>query len=660
MRRRVYRGGVCHAGLNLREPVITGRSVPAAGGLCSTGHPSSVPGLASITLVSQTGMSRSLEATVGLVDLPSALMSDHTELSEVKSSVYPSLERVPGKQNWVDHAKGLPSYIERIAKHLHYEKGMDIGHSIATAVNVVKRWSTAGNVTKHGAHQVTAKTRAKAAKAVAEWEKKKKSGSHAMAAARHAARQVAEADTVLEAELLGVAGSEPFDLLEDVAANLTRYHGHAVGLARQMAHNTLHNSDGVRMSPDEREQIAGQLSDRLALLEGVALSLTGERTRARSFAVAMGQQFLGDGNGSVQFANVPDADDVIVRGLLAQLQPELLGLDEAISALNGNYELLEGECETCGDKSKKKSKTVVKDEYEENADDREEEQSGTDDDDSEDRTTRTTHLQRRLNSLGFDKLKEDGRFGPKTDAVVRQFQKAVDLNDDGVVGPKTTTALRQAPSPEQMAATLGVAAPPATIKPDEKNDDWPVSPSEDSAPTTTAARKSKTDSTLFKGIGVGDRKSNDGVKEMQGHLSRVGYKVEEDGRFGPQTEQTVKRFQRKYGLNPDGIVGPKTKRTLKGVVKRLDEIEEAAMERSLAEDAATWAEFRDLEAELRRGLIEAEARGETVWPELDDEFDLDEAAKKCDCWDGYERVPGTKPCGKKSCRRKRKHLTKEK
>jgi len=24
-------------------------------------------------------------------------------------------------------------------------------------------------------------------------------------------------------------------------------------------------------------------------------------------------------------------------------------------------------------------------------------------------------------------------------------------------------------------------------------------------------------------------------------------------------------------------------------------------------------------------------------------------AKSCDCWDGYKRVPGTKPCAKGSC-----------
>lgn len=35
----------------------------------------------------------------------------------VSSKVYPGLDRSP-KENWVDKAGGLPSYIERIAKHL--------------------------------------------------------------------------------------------------------------------------------------------------------------------------------------------------------------------------------------------------------------------------------------------------------------------------------------------------------------------------------------------------------------------------------------------------------------------------------------------------------------------------------------------------------------
>lgn len=76
----------------------------------------------------------------------------------VSSSVYPGLDRSP-KDNWVDKAGGLPNYIERIAKHLHYEKGFSISHAIATAVNRVKVLCGKGN--------------AEACAAVASWEKKK-------------------------------------------------------------------------------------------------------------------------------------------------------------------------------------------------------------------------------------------------------------------------------------------------------------------------------------------------------------------------------------------------------------------------------------------------------------------------------------------------------
>ena len=84
------------------------------------------------------------------------------------------LDRSP-KSNWVEKAGGLPSYIERIATRLHEQEGMPISRAIAVAVNTVKRWAVAGSVTKRGGPQVTAKTRAKAVAAVAEWEAKKAS-----------------------------------------------------------------------------------------------------------------------------------------------------------------------------------------------------------------------------------------------------------------------------------------------------------------------------------------------------------------------------------------------------------------------------------------------------------------------------------------------------
>lgn len=90
------------------------------------------------------------------------------------SRVYPSLERKPGKQNWIDEVGGLPSYIERIAKHLHYEKGMTIGRAIAVAVNAAKKMCATGDLNFPGLQQVNPGSRTEACEAVAEWEAKKK------------------------------------------------------------------------------------------------------------------------------------------------------------------------------------------------------------------------------------------------------------------------------------------------------------------------------------------------------------------------------------------------------------------------------------------------------------------------------------------------------
>jgi hypothetical protein len=85
----------------------------------------------------------------------------------------PDLPNKPGKTNWVEQAGGLPKYIERIAKHLPSEKGMTVSHSIATAVNVVKRMCATGDTNWPGLQQVSPKSRAQACAAVAEWEAKK-------------------------------------------------------------------------------------------------------------------------------------------------------------------------------------------------------------------------------------------------------------------------------------------------------------------------------------------------------------------------------------------------------------------------------------------------------------------------------------------------------
>jgi len=52
-------------------------------------------------------------------------------------------------------------------------------------------------------------------------------------------------------------------------------------------------------------------------------------------------------------------------------------------------------------------------------------------------------LQRMLNALGFDSGKEDGFYGPRTDAALRYFQRNVGDEPDGIVGPHTLSILRR-------------------------------------------------------------------------------------------------------------------------------------------------------------------------------------------------------------------------
>ena len=70
------------------------------------------------------------------------------------------------------------------------------------------------------------------------------------------------------------------------------------------------------------------------------------------------------------------------------------------------------------------------------------------------------------------------------------------------------------------------------------------------APTLIPAQDEKDRPTLRRGA------QGDWVLVLQKQLGLSGTAV--DGKFGPTTEATVRRFQRDKGLVPDGIVGPKT------------------------------------------------------------------------------------------------------
>lgn len=76
-----------------------------------------------------------------------------------------SLNRSPRK-NWVENTGQLPAYIQHIANDLHKERGMPLSRAIPTAISLCKKWAAGGK-------DVKPDTRAKAAAAIAEWERLK-------------------------------------------------------------------------------------------------------------------------------------------------------------------------------------------------------------------------------------------------------------------------------------------------------------------------------------------------------------------------------------------------------------------------------------------------------------------------------------------------------
>lgn len=119
----------------------------------------------------------------------------------------------------------------------------------------------------------------------------------------------------------------------------------------------------------------------------------------------------------------------------------------------------------------------------------------------------------------------DGKFGPKTESLVKTFQRIYFLAIDGIVGPKTWKSL--------------IA----------------------DAPTDLPVLQQGSDSEL--------------VKRLQQALNEVNRqnKLAVDGKFGPKTEQAVKAYQQGSGAEVDRngkvMVGPKTWKALSSTLAYL-------------------------------------------------------------------------------------------
>jgi len=72
-----------------------------------------------------------------------------------------SLDESPN-ENWVERGGGLPPYVRKIARGI-MKSGKSKNAAIAIAISRIKKWAAGGG-------DVDADTRAKASKALAQWE----------------------------------------------------------------------------------------------------------------------------------------------------------------------------------------------------------------------------------------------------------------------------------------------------------------------------------------------------------------------------------------------------------------------------------------------------------------------------------------------------------
>ena len=138
-------------------------------------------------------------------------------------------------------------------------------------------------------------------------------------------------------------------------------------------------------------------------------------------------------------------------------------------------------------------------------------------------------MQRYLNAIRkryptIPALTEDGVYGNGTAAAVREFQRIFGLTQDGVIGPNTWN----------------------TIVREYKNAGNPYSAS------------------LYPGTPLSVGASGEHVSTMQSYLSSLSQyydiipNIPVDGKFGDDTANAVRAFQRLFGMTEDGVIGPQT------------------------------------------------------------------------------------------------------
>lgn len=132
-------------------------------------------------------------------------------------------------------------------------------------------------------------------------------------------------------------------------------------------------------------------------------------------------------------------------------------------------------------------------------------------------------------------IEVDGLFGPQSDRIVRQFQLEKGLIVDGIVGPETWRVAFD------NSTITGIDDPPEVIAPP---------PTQSEIPAFTGNLLSYSSFTPLR--------YDSEVQTFQQRLQALGWRLDADGIFGPNSASVTRAFQRQVGLAADGIVGALT------------------------------------------------------------------------------------------------------